>query len=77
MYVYFETGFYPNLVHFYTHKEMNEKGKASPVLLNYPSSKIPVEELYAMDGSRYSTQTQAREWLAKVDHKLMIATVFS
>lgn len=77
VYVYFETGFYPNIVHFYSQKEMEIHGKASPVINNYPSHKIPVYELEEMANSRYETASQAREWLDKVDEKLHLLALFS
>lgn len=82
IYVYFEKGFYPNLVHFYSHKEMQAKGKASPILTNLPSDRIPTHELEDICAGdtktiRYETISQCRDWLDKVDNKLMTLTVFS
>jgi len=77
VYVYFETGFYPNIVHFYSHKEMAAKGTAMPIVDNLPSSRIPTHELEEMANSRYETATQAREWLDKVDEKLHTLALFA
>lgn len=77
VYVYFENGFYPNIVHFYSHKEMELHGKAMPVVDNYPSHKIPTYELEAWANSGLDTSTQVREWLDKVDEKLHTLALFS
>ncbi len=77
VYVYFEKGFYPNIVHFYSHKEMKAKGTAMPVIDNLPADRIPTHELEALDGTRYQTSSQAREWLDKVDKKLYTYALFS
>lgn len=76
VYVYFETGFYPNIVHFYSHNEMRLHGRAMPVVNGYPSSRIPTHELEEMANSRYETASQAREWLDKVDEKLHTLAIF-
>jgi hypothetical protein len=77
VYVYFEKGFYPNIIHFYSHKEMQAKGTAMPIIDNLPSDRIPVHELEVMANSRYETAMQAREWLDKVDEKLHTLALFS
>lgn len=77
VYVYFEKGFYPNIIHFYSHAEMRAKGTAMPVINNLPSDRIPTHELEEMANSRYETASQAREWLDKVDEKLHTLALFS
>lgn|SRR5574337_83399 len=77
VYIYFEGGFHPNIIHFYSKKELMEKGKAGPVVENLPSNRIPIQPLEEMDKSRYQTITQAREWLDMVDEKLHMYALFS
>lgn len=77
VYVYFENGFYHNLVHFYSHKEMEAKGTAMPVIDNLPANRIPTHELEELANSRYEHTSQAREWLKKVDEKLYTLALFS
>jgi hypothetical protein len=79
VYVYFETGFYPNIVHFYSHKEMELHGKAMPVVNNLPSDRIPIQELVDIVEANpgYDHTTQVREWLNKVDEKLHLLALFS
>ncbi len=76
VYVYFEKGFYPNIIHFYSLMELKEKGLASPVINNLPSNRIPTHELEEMANSRYETSSQAREWLDRVDEKLHTLALF-
>ena len=75
IYVYFEKGFYPNTIHFYSHRELREKGKASTILWNVPSSRIPTWELEVIDATNNRTRT--REWLKEVDEKLNLYTLLS
>ncbi len=77
LYVYFEKGFYPNRVHFYSHKEMEAKGTAMPVIDYLPADRIPTHELEEMAGSGYETSSQCRAWLEKVDKKLYTLALFS
>ncbi len=76
VYVYFENGFYPNVTHIYSHLEMEEHGKAMPVIPNLSSSKIPTHELEELASGRYEKSSQTREWLKKVDHKLYTLALF-
>lgn len=82
VYVYFETGFYPNRIHFYSLRELEEKGKAMPVIDYVPADRIPTHELEEIVDSdtktiRYETISQARAWLDKVDEKLHTLALFS
>lgn len=79
VYVYFETGFHPNIVHFYSHKEMEAHGKAMPVVDYLPADRIPTKELEEIVAAYpgYDHSTQVREWLHKVDNKLHTLAIFS
>ncbi len=79
VYVYFESGFHPNVVHFYSHREMEEHGKAMPVIDNLPSDRIPTKELEDIIAAYpgYDHSSQVREWLQKVDNKLHTLAIFS
>ncbi len=76
-YVYFEKGFYPNTVHFYSHKELEAHGKAMTILWGVPASRVPTDELEEIAKSRYETMSQTRAWLDKVDEKFHILALFS
>jgi hypothetical protein len=76
VYVYFEKGFYPNIIHFYSLMELKDKGLAMPVIDNLPANRVPTHELEEMANSRYQTSSQAREWLDKVDEKLHTLALF-
>lgn len=79
VYVYFEKGFYPNIVHFYSHNEMRIHGKAMPVVPNLPINRIPIQELVDIIETNpgYDHSSQVRAWLDKVDEKLYTLALFS
>jgi hypothetical protein len=79
VYVYFEKGYYPNKIHFYSHQEMEIHGKAMPVVDDLPSDRIPTNELEEIvitnPGHDHSSQIQA--WLDKIDKKLYTLALFT
>lgn len=75
IYVYFEDGWYPNIAHVYSRKEMEIHGRASPIL-KIPTEKIHIEFLESIEsGGRYNN-TGVRDWLTKLNEKLNTLALF-